>query len=223
MRTSGIYDTFRCVVGTAQPHVSKEPESPLRITARRSLSPEREFECEASPENRPRSPTEDSDASDVTISPSVHVPSASASTYATLLGVCDHITAQYAQALSLQALLRQRNELQAKLDAAEREATDFGLIVKLGRAVKSKGQEIAEQPLSEEDLGPLADRCAAQVRKITAACRELVKAQDYDALEVMNGRLKTLQALQLPALTSPALPSRTAKVILSSRRSNAAL
>jgi hypothetical protein len=209
-----------------RPRVELEP--PLRgagaaPAARRSLSPEREFEGDALPENGPRFPTEDSDASDVTVSPFALIPSASASAYTTLQGVCDHITAQYAQALSLQALLRQRNELQAKLDAAEREATDFDLIVKLGRAVKSKGQEIAEQPLSEEDLRPLADRRVALVRKITAACRELVKAQDYDALEVMNGLLKTLQTLQLPALTSSAHPLRTAKVILSSRRSNAAV
>jgi hypothetical protein len=111
-----------------RPRVELEP--PLRDAgatpaARRSLSPEREFEGEALPENRPRSPTEDSDATDVTISPSALIPSASAAAYATLQGVCDHIIAQYAQAQSLLALLRQRNELQAKLDVAEREATEF--------------------------------------------------------------------------------------------------
>jgi hypothetical protein len=88
------------------------------------------------------------------------------------------------------------------------------------------GQEIAEQPLSEEDLSPLADRRAALVRKVTAACRELVKAHDYDALEVMNGRLKALNALQLPALPScggdisPGLPVEDRRATISSRRSS---
>jgi hypothetical protein len=74
---------------------------------------------------------------------------------------------------------------------------DFVLVGTLGTQLQALQQQAAQLPLSEEDYLTLPARHADLVRRVTDACRELMKARDYAALGPLSAKLKELRALDL--------------------------
>jgi hypothetical protein len=91
-------------------------------------------------------------------------------------------------------ILRVRTE-QAKFDAALADGTDFGLIASLGKSLQTLKAESAQLPLSEEDYLTLADRHAALLQRMVAACLQLTAAQEFATLATLSAHLKTIKAM----------------------------
>jgi hypothetical protein len=130
-------------------------------------------------------------------------PASTASSDAPVVGgvgsECDTIIIQFAHVPALRVALRQRDELQAQLEAAE-QGDDFVLVGSLGEQLGALMLKVTEQPLSEEGYLALFGRHAALVQKVTEVCRELTKAKAYAEVKVLGAKLQELKALDVSAL-----------------------
>jgi uncharacterized coiled-coil protein SlyX len=114
-------------------------------------------------------------------------------------GACDTVIAQFAHVPALRDAIRQRDELQAQLEAAET-GDDFVLVGTLGEQLDALMLKVSGQPLSEEDYLTLYDRHAALLQKVTDTCRELAKSRAYAEVKMLGAKLQELKALDVSAL-----------------------
>jgi formyltetrahydrofolate synthetase len=119
-----------------------------------------------------------------------------------LMGECQTVIAQFAHVPALRAAVQQRDELQREFTAPNAAKTNFKEIARLGTAHKAAAAAVLQERLSEEDYLTLADRHAALVQKLTAVCKELVDAEDYETVTVIGAQLKQLNALDASSLPS---------------------
>jgi formyltetrahydrofolate synthetase len=132
------------------------------------------------------------------------------------MGECDAVVSQFAHVPALRDAVQQRDGLQREFTALNAAKTNFKEIVRAGTAHKAAIAAVLQLPLSEEDYLMLADRHAALVHKMTAVCKELVEAEDFDTVTQLGAKLKQLKALEVTSLppslknaARPVLPPRT--------------
>jgi hypothetical protein len=116
---------------------------------------------------------------------------------------CEALLTQFTNAPRTREAMLHRDELQNTLTALRAAKSDFAAVGQVGKALKAANAELAQLPLSEEDYLALADRHAALVQKVTAACTALADAGEYDALDALAIKLEELQALDVSALPQP--------------------
>jgi hypothetical protein len=115
----------------------------------------------------------------------------------------DALVTQFTYAPRTREAILGRNELQNTLTVLKAAKSDFAAVGQAGKALRASIAVLAQLPLSEEDYLTLADRHAALVQKVTAACAELADTGEFDALVTLAIKLEELQALDVSALPQP--------------------
>jgi formyltetrahydrofolate synthetase len=141
--------------------------------------------------------------------------------HAVFMRECYAIITQFSHAPAVRAAVQQRDELQREFTALNAAKANFKEIARVGTAHKAAVTTVSKQWPAEEDYLTLADRHAALLQKLTAVCKELVDAEDYETVTVIGAQLKELKALDASSLPSsrdnhtdtnnakPAAPPRT--------------
>jgi hypothetical protein len=113
-----------------------------------------------------------------------------------------HVLIKHAGSVwTLQAKLKQRNELQARLQILSAVSKlDFESIGRTGRALEAVTAELARLSLSGEDYLTLADRHATLLLKATALCKELAAVRDHGSLAKVAAELVKLKEVNVSAL-----------------------
>jgi hypothetical protein len=113
-----------------------------------------------------------------------------------------HVLIKQAESVwTLQAKLKQRDELQARLQVLGAVSKlDFESIGRTGRALEAVTAELARLSLSGEDYLTLADRHATLLLKATALCKELAAVRDHGSLAKVAAELVELKKVDVSAL-----------------------
>jgi hypothetical protein len=145
--------------------------------------------------------TQDTDSAPVPIPPLTPAQlAANPACHAVLAGECDIITDQFTHAPALREAIQRRDQLQGEFTALLAVATNFAEVAGVGRALKTAGAAVLQQPLSEEGYLTLASRCTALKDQVEAVCEVLDAAENYSALELLGEKFEELNALDVSSL-----------------------
>jgi hypothetical protein len=116
---------------------------------------------------------------------------------AELILSCSAVATQFAHVPVLLDAIQTRDELQRELTSVREKGNNFKDVVRVGTALKVAKAVVTQQPLSEAHYLTLTERQAALVQDMEDQCGRLADAEDYEALEALEGKLAELSALHV--------------------------